>query len=81
MGVSIMKLSISIILLFVSLSHSQVTWEKYESNPVFPLGSPGAWDDSISAATSIIVQNDTFKTWYEGNRGFGYAFSLDGVGG
>jgi len=73
------RMSFIFSLLLFSTSHAQITWEKYESNPVFPIGSPGAWDDSISVVTSIIVQNDTFKTWYEGNHGFGYATSLDGI--
>ncbi len=55
------------------------------NNPVFPDGSPGAWDEGKYPG-SVLRVNDTLKMWYSGSSdGFnyeisiGYAWSLDNI--
>jgi hypothetical protein len=55
------------------------------NNPVFPDGSPGAWDEGRYPGTVLRV-NDTLKMWYSGSSdGFnfeisiGYAWSMDNI--
>ena len=62
-------------------------WTKYASNPVFTLGTSGAWDDDqIEFPVVLYEPTDSgreWKMWYSGYDGsawrIGYAYSSDGI--
>jgi hypothetical protein len=66
------------ICLFSTIIHSQTEWTKY-IDPVLHPGNPGSWDESISVVNTILFHQNIYKMWYEGDNGFGYATSPDGI--
>jgi predicted GH43/DUF377 family glycosyl hydrolase len=46
-----------------------ISWTKYDGNPVFFPGSPGAWDDSRVEFGAVVRQGVQLKFWYSG---YGY---------
>ncbi|MEZ5082596.1 MAG: hypothetical protein R2750_03990, partial [Bacteroidales bacterium] len=67
-------------------SPAQLTWEKYEGNPVIE-GMQGEWNESVFSPV-VIFDEDIFKMWYMGfDGGWGnstiwqifYAESPDGI--
>ena len=69
---------IILICLFSTFIHSQTEWAKY-IDPVLHPGNPGSWDESISVVNTILFHQNIYKMWYEGDNGFGYATSVDGI--
>ena len=67
----------------LAISSDGYTWTKYSGNPVLVRGGEGAWDDDGVWAPMVIVENHTYKMWYQGwNRTYssvGYATSSDGI--
>ena len=47
-------------------SNAELTWTKYEGNPVLDVGAPGEWDDTVVFPGSVIIDNSTYKMWYSG---------------
>jgi len=62
-----------------STAFAQVQWDRYASNPVLTHGAPGSWDPTMAVATSVMDHQGVYKMWYDGDGGFGYATSPDGV--
>jgi hypothetical protein len=65
-----------------------ISWTKYGSNPVFGLGTSGAWDDERLMGFTVIALNDMteFHAWYIGGNqaaggidAVGHARSNDGI--
>lgn len=57
---------------------AQIQWQKH-SNPVLEVGSSGSWDQTTAVATTVLFHQGIYKMWYEGDSGFGYATSPDGL--
>ena len=57
----------------------QVQWDKYPANPVLPAGGAGEWDSTFAVANTVMFHEGTYKMWYKGVGGFGYATSPDGL--
>jgi len=66
-----------IFFLFLTPLYPQTQWQKYPV-PVLNVGAPGAWDENVSVATTVMFHENIYKMWYEGDGGFGYATSPDG---
>ena len=64
--------------IFISQLFAQTQWQKYP-DPVLEVGSPGSWDQTTSLATTVLFHQGIYKMWYEGDSGFGYATSPDGL--
>jgi predicted GH43/DUF377 family glycosyl hydrolase len=45
-----------------------IHWEKYPYNPIFQIGSPGAWDDGAIWFGTVFEWNDHLYLLYEGGR-------------
>jgi predicted GH43/DUF377 family glycosyl hydrolase len=66
-------------------SSNGITWTKHISNPVFDVGSAGAWDDGQVFDPHVIYDGTTYHMWYGGDDGsvtnnkIGYANSTDGI--
>ena len=58
---------------------SQVQWTKYANNPVLPHGDPNSFDEITAVATTVMFHEGMYKMWYEGDDGFGYATSSNGI--
>ncbi len=61
-----------------------LTWTKHLSNPIFAVGSSGAWDDYQVTTGTVLIAGTTFHLWYSGSHdGFtseiGHATSSDGI--
>ena len=46
---------------------------------LLPVGPAGSWDENLAVATSVMFHEGIYKMWYEGDGGFGYATSPDGL--
>ena len=59
--------------------HSQMSWQKYESNPVIAssnhLGISGMPDDIFAFTPCVVAQDGGYRMWYSGMRGY-YDFSI-----
>ena len=64
------------------------TWTKYGGNPVLDAGPSGTWDGAGVWAPTVVVQNKSYKMWYQGYDGaipeigyasIGHATSSDGI--
>jgi len=67
-------------------SRDGIHWDKFEQNPVLPLGKPGQWDDYSAFQPFVFCQDGYFHMIYNGsskrNRTgyrWGYAWSKDGI--
>ena len=67
-------------------SKDGINWDKYEGNPVLPLGKPGEWDDYSAFNTFVFHQDGYFHMLYTGSSRrsgtgyrWGYAVSKDGI--
>jgi len=58
---------------------AQTQWNKHVNNPVLVPGNPGSWDETTAVATTVFFHEGIYKMWYEGDGGFGYATSSDGL--
>jgi predicted GH43/DUF377 family glycosyl hydrolase len=61
-----------------------INWNKYPSNPVLSLGSPGSWDDKQVLEPVVLFDGGIYHMWYAGDDGtttrrIGYANSTDGL--
>jgi predicted GH43/DUF377 family glycosyl hydrolase len=63
----------------VAEASAQVQWERHPGNPVFTVGDPGSWEETVAVATAVLYHDGLYKMWYEGDAGFGYATSPDGL--
>ena len=70
----------------MATSKNGVNWDKYEGNPVLPLGEPSQWDDYSAFNTFVVYQDGYFHMLYTGSSKknptgyrWGYALSEDGV--
>jgi hypothetical protein len=72
-------LTVTMLCTLVSGAQAQALWDKQPANPVLPVGAAGSWDESMAVATSVMFHESIYKMWYEGDGGFGYATSLDGL--
>jgi hypothetical protein len=61
------------------MANAQVDWVRDPANPVLAPGAPGSWDESFAIATTVMFHQGIYKMWYEGDGGFGYATSADGL--
>lgn len=50
----------------LATSKDFTVWTKYASNPVFPLGEPGAWDDAHVRPKGFIKYGAYYYMFYEG---------------
>ena len=57
---------------------AQTSWEKHPA-PVLEPGLEGSWDENVAVATTVLWHQNIYKMWYEGDGGFGYATSPDGL--
>lgn len=84
------KKQVVVLLIIISLfaggmnSFAQVTWTKYENNPVLETGEAGSWDSHGAVIASIAYNEGIYKAWYIGydefeNDRVGYATSPDGI--
>jgi len=62
-----------------STTLAQTLWNKLPANPVLSAGPPGSWDQTTAAVNTVRSHEGVYKMWYEGNNGFGYATSSDGI--
>jgi predicted GH43/DUF377 family glycosyl hydrolase len=72
-------LTVVVLCTFISGALAQALWEKQPVDPVLPVGPAGSWDESMAVATSVMFDEGIYKMWYEGDGGFGYATSIDGL--
>lgn len=72
-------LLISAFVFFVYPSYAENSWQKFSSTPILPVGVPSDWDMSIVTKPTVVFNNITYKMWYGGDSGIGYATSTDGV--
>jgi predicted GH43/DUF377 family glycosyl hydrolase len=75
------KIIITIVLLYIFTLpvFPQTEWTRHPENPVLNPGVPGSWDESLSVVNTILFHQNIYKMWYEGDNGFGYATSVDGI--
>jgi len=62
----------------LATSTDGMSWTKYASNPVLPVGSAGAWDSHALTPGSVVFDGSTYRMWYQGMDGpwrIGLAFS------
>ena len=63
-------------------SSSFASWQKFDGNPIIPLGTNGEFDSVRNGAPSIIKKDSNYYMWYEGHNGslwrIGMATSTDG---
>jgi len=64
--------------IFISQLSAQTQWQKHP-NPVLEVGPAGSWDQNVAVATTVLYHQGIYKMWYEGDSGFGYATSPDGL--
>jgi len=70
-----------------NVSFAQTNWTKYPGNPVMVKGETGSWDDRNVGFPCVILVDETYHMWYDGNwdnqgntnNGIGHATSLDGI--
>ena len=67
-------------------AYGQIEWTKHsESNPVFPRGTGGEWDDQLLTGPYVLFDGSVYHMWYGGYDGgnggsrIGYAYSSDGI--
>jgi predicted GH43/DUF377 family glycosyl hydrolase len=70
---------LAIISLFIPLMNAQTEWTRSEYNPVLVSGGTGAWDATSAVVNTVLFHEGIYKMWYEGDGGFGYATSPDGL--
>ena len=61
-----------------------INWTKYADNPVFDVGSPSSWDESMVLLAGMIHEAGSYKMWYTGQDSsgtgrIGLAISPDGI--
>ncbi|MFO0945709.1 MAG: hypothetical protein U1D30_07170 [Planctomycetota bacterium] len=65
----------------VATSKDGVQWEK--GGVAVPRGRPGSWDAAIVGRPSVLVEDGSFRMWYDGrdkgDRSVGHAVSQDGI--
>ncbi len=76
---SLKRLYFFVFLFSITALFGQTQWNKYTNNPVLMLAGPGNWDATLSVAITVFYQQGIYKMWYEGDGGFGYATSPDGI--
>ena len=65
--------------------HAQTNFIKYRSGePILPLGSSGAWDDTEAGLAHVLFDGEKYQMWYSGSPQadvyrIGYATSSDGI--
>jgi predicted GH43/DUF377 family glycosyl hydrolase len=62
-----------------SLIYPQTDWTKHADNPVLSPGVSGSWDETSATVNTVLFHENIYKMWYEGDDGFGYATSPDGI--
>jgi hypothetical protein len=70
----------------LATSTDGITWTKYSGNPIFDLGTAGAWDDFHLMAMDWVYQGGLYRAWYVGRdqagtarSQIGYAWSRDAI--
>ncbi len=68
----------------VAFSDDLVRWERYDGNPVLPVGPAGAFDDVFASDPCVLRVDDAYAMFYFGLSSDGYArdgvaFSRDGL--
>jgi predicted GH43/DUF377 family glycosyl hydrolase len=77
--------SILFIFIIFHFSLAQVTWTKYNNNPVLTPGTGDAWDAGPLQVDAVLQDNGTYHMWYTALKDFsppasiGYATSTDGI--
>jgi hypothetical protein len=65
----------------LAVSNNLLEWKKYDLNPIFEKGVPGAWDDSNIWFGTVEKIHNTYWMWYEGcNSCRGYPGFISAVG-
>ena len=76
---SLVIVATTVVIVASTTAHAQVDWTRDPLTPVLPAGQPGEWDDELAGASTVTFHEGIYKMWYEGNGGFGYATSPDGL--
>jgi predicted GH43/DUF377 family glycosyl hydrolase len=68
----------------LATSSNGFQWQKYNGNPILPLGPPGAWDSYYVGMPDVILVGQTYYMWYHGKSpdltgSIGLATSTDGL--
>lgn len=74
----------ALLLLPMAILTAQTNFVKDNSNPILPLGAPGAWDDLEAAYAHVLFDGSMHQMWYSGSEAqysyrIGYATSTDGI--
>ena len=82
---ALLKFLFSLILIIILVSsfgnsvNAASNWQKYPANPI--AGPLDSWGNAYNP--SVIYRDNTFKLWFEGNRGYGsrigHASSTNGI--
>jgi len=59
--------------------NAQTDWTRSAENPVLVPGGTGYWDATSAVVNTVLFHEGIYKMWYEGDGGFGYATSPDGI--
>ncbi len=76
---------LGIIIGLTTAIRAQTEWIKHPSNPVLSHGTSGTWDDVWVMEPTVILDDSTYKMWFQGYGGTGtsyvtgYATSPDGI--
>ncbi|MGD8968539.1 MAG: hypothetical protein PVI07_13600, partial [Anaerolineae bacterium] len=65
-------------------STNGISWTRFLTGPVLPVGSPGEWDENYVSWPAVIRDGGAYRMWYRGHDDgwwvqFGYATSPDGI--
>jgi predicted GH43/DUF377 family glycosyl hydrolase len=69
----------ALLCIFTLLIYPQTDWTRHADNPVLSPGGSGAWDETSAVVNTVLYHEGIYKMWYEGDGGFGYATSPDGL--
>jgi predicted GH43/DUF377 family glycosyl hydrolase len=85
-GVSLNKDNKMVLQIGYATSKDGINWERYENNPVLPLGEAGSWDAGAVMQPSVFFDGEKYIMLYAGSDkleqafgSIGYAVSDDGI--
>ena len=68
-----------LISLCIQFTNAQTEWTRSTESPVLVPGGSGSWDETFAIVNTVLYHEGIYKMWYEGDGGFGYATSPDGI--
>ena len=82
----LLKKSVFVVLIYVMIGSisAQVTWDKYQNNPILKTGDAETWESVVSVIISVVYHDGMYKAWVSGadetdTGRIGYATSEDGI--